>query len=228
MTQVNHQPFLSILARQPLFRGLGEDELAVLAGGTRELRVKRHEMLFHKGDVPEGLFVVVLGQVKLFIPSSQGWEKVVHMEGPGATFGEAVVFMDKPYPISAQANQDSLLLVVSRDALTQAIASSVALCRMMLSSLSVRMHELLSDIEACTLRSSAQRVICYLMQYAPKDMLSYEITLEANKQTIAAQLNLAPETLSRVLAQLSNAGLIQVNGRSVTVLDLTRLRAFNP
>lgn len=220
--------FAEILSRQPLFRGLENEDLLTLAGGTRELRVSKHEMLFQKGDVPEGVYVVVMGQVKLFIPSSQGWEKVVHMEGPGASFGEAVVFMDKPYPVSAQATQDSIILVVSREILTQAIDSSVHLCRKMLASLSVRMHELLSDIEACTLRSSAQRVICYLSQFAPPNARSYEISLEANKQTVAAQLNLAPETLSRVLSQLTGAGLIQVQGRSITVLDLDKLRAFNP
>lgn len=228
MTQDSRKQFAAILSRQPMFRGLVDEELEALAAGTRELRVKRQEILFHKGDVPDGVYVVVMGQVKLFIPSSQGWEKVVHMEGPGASFGEAVVFMDKPYPISAQATQDSILLVVSREVLTQAIDSSVPLCRKMLGSLSMRMHELLSDIEACTLRSSAQRVICYLSQFAPSNMLSYEIALEASKQTIAAQLNLAPETLSRVLTQLTGAGLIEMRGRNISVPDLNKLRAFNP
>lgn len=228
MNRDSNPLYAEILSRQPLFRGLSQDELSNLSSGTRELRLSRNEMLFNKGDVPEGVYLVVMGQVKLFIPSTQGWEKVVHMEGPGSSFGEAVVFMDRPYPVSAQATQDSIVLVISKEILSRAIESSVDLCRKMLSSLSMRMHELLSDIEACTLRSSAQRVICYLSQMAPADALSYEIALQSSKQTLAAQLNLAPETLSRVLTQLGNAGLIQVQGRSITVMDLDKLRAFNP
>lgn len=228
MSLDNRSHFLPILSRQPLFRDLTTTELDTLADGTRELRARRNEMLFHKGDLPAGVYLVVMGQVKLFIPSNQGWEKVVHMEGPGASFGESAAFLDKPSPISAQASMDSVVLLVSRDALGQAMETSVALCHKLLGTLSTRMHDLISDIEACTLRNSAQRVICYLGQFAPQGAQSYEISLEASKQTIAAQLNLAPETLSRVFAQLSSAGLIQVNGRSVTVLDAEKLRAFNP
>jgi CRP-like cAMP-binding protein len=39
-------------------------------------------------------------------------------------------------------------------------------------------------------------------------------------------LNLAPETFSRVLGHLAEAGLIQVKGRAITVLDAVRLRNF--
>ncbi|MCX7673544.1 MAG: cyclic nucleotide-binding domain-containing protein, partial [Thiobacillaceae bacterium] len=99
MIQETRHSIEQILSRQPLFRGLDEAELKTLAAHTREYRVRKHEVLFNKGDTPQGIHVVVMGQVKLYIPSAQGWEKVIHMEGPGSTFGEAVAFLDKPYPV---------------------------------------------------------------------------------------------------------------------------------
>lgn len=216
-----------ILSRQPLFRGLNTDELKALARHTREYRVHKQEILFNKGDMPQGIHVVIMGQVKLFIPSAQGWEKVIHMEGPGSTFGEAVAFLDKPYPVSAQATQETIVLVVGKEALSQAIETNPGLCRKMLASLCVRLHELLADIEACTSRTSLQRVACFLLQHAPGDQKRYEVALGTSKQTLAGQLNLAPETLSRVLSQLSQAGLIEVQGRSITVPDVDKLRRHN-
>ncbi len=213
-----------ILSRQPLFRGLSEGELAQISAGCREFRVRKNEVVFHKGDVPEGMYVVVMGQIKLSLPTAQGMEKVVHMCGPGSTFGEAVVFLDKPYPVSAQATAESLLMLVSRKALLDAMEGSFMLCRKMMGSLSSRLHELLADMETCMLRGSLQRVVCFLMQAAPTGGQNvYEINLTSSKQTIASQLNLAPETLSRVLGQLSDAGLIRVKGRTITVLDKDRL-----
>ena len=217
-----------ILSRQPLFRGLSDIELAQIAAGCREYRARKNELIFHKGDTPEGMHVVVMGQVKLALPSAQGMEKVVHMCGPGSTFGEAVVFLDKTYPVSAQATAETLLLLVSRRVLLDAMDNSTMLCRKMMASLSSRLHELLGDMETCMLRGSVQRVVCFLSHLNHGgDKNAYEIALPASKQTLASQLNLAPETLSRVLSQLTEAGLIRVRGRVISVLDREALAAYN-
>lgn len=218
---------VEILSRQPLFRGLAEEELQFIAQGCREIRTQKNEILFQKGDEAEGMHVLVMGQVKLSLPSAQGSEKVVHMFEAASTFGEAVVFLNKPYPVTAQATQDSLLLLLSKRTLLEALDTNPMLCRKMLASLSTRLHELLDDMETCTLRTSSQRVICFLVNLAPPTQPErYEIILPASKQTIASQLNLAPETFSRVLGHLAGAGLIQVKGRSITVLDTVKLRNF--
>lgn len=216
-----------ILSRQPLFRGLSDEELRDIASGAREYRVKKNEMLFHRGDPVEGMHVLVMGQVKLSLPSSQGAEKVVHVCGPGHTFGEAVVFLDKPYPVNAQATAESLLLLIPKRSLLDALAQSNMLCRKMIASLSARLHEMISDMETCLLRNSVQRVVCFLVQSASESGQTFEVGLPASKQTIASQLNLAPETFSRVLGQLTEAGLIEVKGRRITVRDRQRLIAFS-
>jgi CRP-like cAMP-binding protein len=149
------------------------------------------------------------------------------MAGPGHTFGEAMVFLDKPYPVSAIATQDSIVLLVLRHTLEAVLTESPLLARKMLASLALRLHELIDDMESCTLRSSMQRVVCYLSQQLPRDQQeAYTIHLASSKQTIASQLNLAPETFSRVLSQLSDAGLIQVSGRAITVANRERLLGF--
>lgn len=227
MIQETRHPIAEILARQPLFRNLDEAELALIAAGTSEYRVQRNEALFQKGDKPEGLHIVIMGQIKLSIPSAHGNEKVVHMSGPGHTFGEAVVFLDKPYPVNAVATQDSIILLIRKRALEAALDGSPTLSRKMLASLSLRLHELIDDMETCTLRTSMQRVVCYLSQQVPPDQgEGYTIQLGSSKQTIASQLNLAPETFSRLLGQLTEAGLIKVHGREITVPSREKLTRF--
>jgi CRP-like cAMP-binding protein len=228
LIQETRHPIRDILARQPLFRGLNDADIAPIAAGTQEFRVQRNEFLFQKGDQAEGMHIVIMGQVKLSLPSAQGNEKVVHMAGPGNSFGEAVVFLDRPYPVTALATLDSIVLMVKKQVLLEAIDRSPLFCRKMLASLSMRLHELIDDMETCTMRSSMQRVICYLSHLAPCDAdVDYTVALGTSKQTIASQLNLAPETFSRALSQLSEAGLIQVKGRNISVLNRDKLLAFS-
>jgi CRP-like cAMP-binding protein len=216
-----------ILSRQDLFRGLNSSELERLASDGRKVRYQRNNLLFTKGDSPQGLHIVIMGQIKLFLPNPQGGEKVIHLCGPGSSFGEAMVFLDRPYPVSALAMQDSIVVILNKATLLDAIDNSSAIARKMLASLSQRLHELIGAMESCTQRSGVQRVICHLMQLSPVGANVFEVSLNSSKQTLASQLNLAPETLSRVFGQLSEAGLITVNGRIIQVHDKEALLHFN-
>ncbi len=215
-----------ILANLPLFRQLGPEDIALLARGCHELRPQRGEIVFQKGDPSNGFYVVAHGQIKLAFPSAHGAEKVVEIIGPGQSFGEAVMFMEKPYPVFAQALADSLLLHISKQALFDAIERDSAFARKMLAGLSIRLHGLIQDVEAYTSLSGAQRLIGYLLQQESGGHGALEVELPASKQVIASRLNLTPETFSRILHHLTEAGLIRVDGRHIVIPDVEALRRY--
>ncbi len=215
-----------ILSRQRLFRSLGADELARLGKGTYEYRISKNEALFHKGDIPSGMHLVIAGQIKLFLPAANGAEMVVQMAGAGDAFGEEVVSPTKACPLSAQANRDSLLMVIEKSALIDTMRRNCDFSSMMMLHMCERMCALIDSMETCVQLSSAQRVVHYLTQHAPIEADSFDLELNANKQTIASQLNLAPETFSRVLNRLSKDGYIHVKGRNITLRNLSSLRNY--
>ena len=219
----------AFLARLPLFCEMSPEELDHVARGTRELRLARGDVLFQRGDPSNGFFVVVHGKVKLALTSPQGIEKVVELFGPGQSFGEAVMFMDKPYPVYAQALTDTLALHISKNVVVGGIDSDPAFCRKMLAGLSIRLHRLIQNVESISLRSSAQRVIDYLLRDLEeiKEGQDLHINLPANKNVIASNLNITPETFSRILHNLSEAGLITVEGKAVCIRDIAGLRAYD-
>lgn len=215
-----------LLAHLPLFRQLHPEDIALLTRGCREMRPQRGEHLFQKGDTPTGFFIVAHGQIKLAFPSSRGGEKVVEIIGPGQSFGEAVMFMEKPYPVFAQALVDSLLVHVSKQALFQAMDRDPGLARRMLAGLSLRLHSLIHDMEAYCSLSATQRVVGYFLQSECLGEQKLVIELPASKQVIASRLNLTPETFSRILHDLTEAGLIRMEGRRIVIPDVGALRRF--
>ena len=91
--KIQTQAFLTSL---PLFKELAPSELERIAAGTTVLNVPRGEIVFNRGDPCEGFHLVVYGQVKLAFISAEGNEKVVEIVAPGYSFGEALMFMERP------------------------------------------------------------------------------------------------------------------------------------
>lgn len=219
----------AFLANLPLFKELAPAEIDRIAAGTTELHVPRGEILFNKGDACIGFHLVIYGQVKLSFVTPQGNEKVVEIIGPGYSFGEALMFMDKPYIVMAQTLADSLLLHVSKQAVFDGLEHDPGFAKRMLAGLSRRLHGLITDVESYSLQSGTQRVIGYLLRH-DVDQASpagqYTVTLPTSKAIVASRLNLTPEHFSRILHDLTAAGLIDVEGREVKIADATKLRNY--
>ncbi|MBN8441514.1 MAG: Crp/Fnr family transcriptional regulator [Thauera sp.] len=215
----------ALLRRIPLFSELSDEDLERVLRYAREKRLARGEMLFQRGDLPHGFYFLVSGQVKLAFSSSQGTEKVVEILGPMQSFGEAVMFMNRPYPVFAEALSESVLLHVGQAVVTELIEKDSKFALKLLAGMSARMHGLVSDVETYSLRSSVQRVIGYLLQQADSDK-PCEFALPTSKQVIASRLNLTPETLSRIFHELAENGLITVHGKYISLHDPTRLARY--
>lgn len=218
----------ALLSHVPLFNGLAHDELARIARGTREIHATKGDILFHKGDPCHGFHLVVYGQVKLGFTSPQGNEKVVEILGQGQTFGEALMFMDKAYIVFAQALTDSLLLHLSKQVIFEELERDPALGRKMIAGMSMRLHQLVVDVESYSMQSGKQRIIGYLLRELPDDAAGKDIVVQlpTNKGVIASRLNLTQEHFSRILHELSELGLIVVEGRKIHIPDLERLRGY--
>lgn len=215
----------AFLAHLPLFASLSPDELARIAGDVVQQAARRGSLLFRRGDPCTGFHCIVYGQVKLALRGRSGEEKVVEILGPRQSFGEAVMFLEKPYYVDAEALADSKLLFVPRETIFRALDGDPQLARRMLGALSARLHRLIGDVEAYALQSGRQRVAAYLLNsLPPRTQGPGRVTLPTRKGVIASRLSLTQEHFSRVLRELSDAGLIAVHGREVVIPDLVRLR----
>ena len=214
-----------ILSSMPLFSGLAPECLAALAGSTRMLSFGRGETVFRKGDQADGFYYVFDGKVKLFFVSERGTEKVVEILTPGLTFGEAVMFIDKPYPVFAETLADSHLLYIQRDGLLEAMKNYEQMGPRLLAGLSRRLHDLVTAMEAVCVLSSRERVIGYLLAEIDRSG-GDSIELPATKVAVASMLNLTPETFSRILHGLEKEGLLTIERRTIRALNLGRLREY--
>ena len=217
------------LKNVPLFRELTDAELDRIAAGTAQVRAPAGTILFRRGEPCSGFHVIVYGQVKLAFGAADGAEKVVEILGPGSSFGEAVMFLEKPYVVFAETLADSLLLAIGKAGVFAELERNPRFARKMLAGLALRLHGLVHDLEAYTLRSGTQRVIGYLLRDYSEEgepRAPVEVALATSTGVLASRLNITREHFSRILHDLSGAGLIEVHGRIIRILDPERLRAY--
>lgn len=215
------------LPRFHLFTELNIEQLDYVAKETQCLSAPRGQILFNRGDPAHCLFLLMSGQVKLAVTAPQGTEKIIGIVGPGESFGEAIIFLNRPFfPIYAQTTTDSQVLMIPKAVFFNLLDRDNTVARKMLAGLSVRNHQLVQDIESVALLTCTQRLIGYLLQISAEAADSSRIMLPASKANIASLLNLAPETLSRTMLKLQQTGLIEVHGKEITIIDVAGLRDF--
>jgi CRP-like cAMP-binding protein len=216
------------LERVPLFAAVHPFRLQAIAGAAIPVSATRGKILLKPGDTCDGFFIVVYGRVAVSLRSDSGAGKVIEILGTGQALGLAALFAETASRTEARALSDSKLLLIPRALVHAELTENPAFSRSLLASVSASVHRLLVDLEACTMQTATQRVAAFLVRSmntmaARRDR---SVTLAAPKTVVASQLNLTAAHFSRVLRELTIAGIIRVNGRELVIEDESRLRAY--
>ncbi|ODU58377.1 MAG: hypothetical protein ABT02_14575 [Comamonadaceae bacterium SCN 68-20] len=216
-------PTTDLLARLPLFKDLDGAALARLASESVRHRLERGDVLFRKGDPARGIYVVVYGDIKLVSTTPARGSRLTGTVGPGQSFGEPVMFLERPTLVEAQAANDALVLLVPKASVFAELDRNPKFARQMIAGLSRRVEALVRELDRQAIGSGTARFAAYLLRRAHGEP-SLSWTLPAGKAEVASQLNLSPEHFSRILHELAEAGLLQVQGRRIVVPDTHRLQ----
>lgn len=210
------------LGELSLFADLAPVFLDELAQGTCNIIYQKGQAIFRTGDAVSQLHVLVSGQVKLSLSCRRGNERVLELVNPGQAFGQAELFVPGPYLVSAFAIRPAHVLAIRRDTLFNVMAKDSRIARRVIEVLARRQLETEADLIAQNSWSPGQRLLGYLLELAGPHRASAgetTVTLETSKKMLASRFDMQPETLSRNLRDLSEAGLIVVNRNRVLLYN---------
>lgn len=213
-----------VLARMPILLGSGDIVLDELARGAEFVRLPSAAPVFERGSMPTGLFFVCSGAVRLMVSGPEGKDKVVELFEPGGMFGEIGVFTGERFRTWTRAVGSVVLIHVPRERVLGAVELDNALSNRMLVAVCARIQRLIDAIGNTTGGPASVRVAAYLLEQLERSARADGcIVLPAPKKTIASLLNLTPETLSRVLRNLLEDGVLTVSGRRIRVRNRAQL-----
>jgi len=212
-----------------LFAGLDDAARKSVAALATERKVPAGNILFRDGDPVDGFYVVLDGRVKVYKLSPDGRQQILHVFGPGQAFAEAAMFGGETFPAFAEALAESRLAFFPRDRFLKGLGDNPALTAGLIASLARLCRQLTTLVEQIALNDVAGRLARYVTDLARRKGIEIkkgaEVRLDLPKGELARHLGTAPETLSRALARLAAAGLIDIDARVVTIKNARALEA---
>ena len=216
---------LERLGQVSLFADLSADALRELTKGALLQRFPSETMLFRQGELPDFLHVLLEGSVQLAGASVDGRETVVEILKPVDAFMPAAALTNKPYLVSAKVVDPARIVMLPAPALRDQITRDSGLSLAIIASLARQYRNMLRQVKGLKLRTSTQRLGCYLLALVEEAGGHGTVELPHDKRLIAARLGMTPESLSRAFSALRKMG-VEVNGHRVRLNDVPGLRQY--
>ncbi|WP_460837305.1 Crp/Fnr family transcriptional regulator [Noviherbaspirillum agri] len=214
-----------ILANTSLFHSLNEQQLDEITAATHPIRAATNTCVVNPGDMPNGVFLVVYGQVKVGFDRKDGSEKTLCILGQNKCFGLGEMLLERPHLAFVKTTTDSMLLHTTRERVLEVAKNNFTFAQELMVCVGRQLYTLTRDIESYSLQTAKQRVGGYLLRQSQQQG-SDSIELVASKTLIASRLSLTPETLSRLLHDFSSDGIISMTGRRIKILDFEKMGAL--
>lgn len=225
----------SRLRENPVFSGLDPYAIEHLLRQSKVQALARGQTIFEAGADCEGLHVVLEGMVKVYACDGSGHEKVIDIVGRGQNLPGTQLTANAHHAHHARTLSPSVIVLVPRAVLRTALSTDVGLAQRLLEDVSSHLRRMMCEIESTTLRTARQRVCNFLLRQ-PAMAASCEpacgsedeavvVALPVSKGTVASLLSITPEHFSRILRELQDTGLIEMQQRTIRILHPERLAA---
>ena len=223
MTHLTHLKRFGLLGRLP-----GGHQRRLLAI-SRQADFGPGERIFSKAEAADTMFVVIRGRVKIFLSPGGRRRKTFAYLGRGDFFGEMAVITGKTRTASAEAVDPTSLLIIHKRDFRRLLASDAKLCLYLLEAVSDRLAVADEEIEDLLFRNVLGRVAKTLRDLTRSGTHGdhpVELPRRYTHQDLADMIGTTREPLSRALATLRRAGLVDSGAGRITVLAPRKLDAI--
>jgi len=214
-----------VLKESFYFKGLSSELLQELFSLATLKRYDKNQEIFSEGERALGFFLILEGNIKIYKFSPKGKEQIIHLLGPGDVFAEAVLSGLETYPAYALALTPSKLAFFEKARFLQLIQRKPELALNLIGLFSMKLWDLVRNIENLTLRKAGERLQHFLWELSEEgDKPSFE--LKVNKSHLALLLGITPETLSRLFQRFRDEGLLEIEGRRIDLKNLEKWKSL--
>jgi CRP-like cAMP-binding protein len=213
----------------PLFATVPEPYFGEIAARIRLRHYTSGEAIFHQHDVGEGLYLVARGAVRLFLRSEDGQELTIARFEPGEFFGELAAIDEEPRSATAVAGEPTDLLILHRSdflSYLRARPEAAVFCLRVLARRLRQADAQLGDATFLTLPARLAKTLVDLGRSYGEQTAdgSTRVTLRLTQSELASMVGGSRPTVNQLLQRFRRLGWINIEGRTLVLLQEDRLR----
>ena len=166
----------------------------------------KNKILYSQGDHPNCFYYIVSGQVRTFISSTDGNERLLTIYKKGDILGEASFFDENPRVSSAQLITAGQVVAIDHIALETCMQSNPSLVFSLLKYLAGTVRMLSTHLDATSFLPADKRIIRLLLNMD----INNEHCIYTTHEELGYSLGISRVTVSRILGSLSKRGWILI------------------
>ncbi|MGN0002923.1 MAG: helix-turn-helix domain-containing protein [Sphingobacterium composti] len=199
----------------------GLEKLHDLISQSKTRHLKKKHTLYHEGDYSQWLYFLIEGSIKTLKLTSDGREFITGLYRPISFIGLDNLLYDVPFNESAEATESSILHFISKSAVVELLNEYVDLNHYFIRIMSKNLHEK-EDLLVELAYESVRKRLAQLLIRLSKDSVPID-QIYISRDELAGLAGIATETVSRILSDFKERGLIERNGSHLQILDLEGL-----
>ena len=192
----------------------------------RKRPIHKGEQLFQDGEKMQSLYAIRSGTFKTFTVNEQGEEQITGFHLAGDLLGFDAIASNE-HPSFAKALETSMICEIPYNTLDTLSNTMPKLKKQILRLMST---EIRADQEMLTLlnrKNAEQRLATFISalstRYHARGLSAIEFRLTMTRSDIGNYIGLTVETISRLFNRFHKSGLIKIEGKLVTILDIDKL-----
>src|SRR5699024_6062678 len=183
--------------------------------------------IFHVGSQGDRLFVIGSGKVKLGHMAPDGREHLLAILGPGEILGEVSLYDPGKRTATATALPTSELVELSHQGLLNDLDARPEVTQHLPRCLALRLRRAINKVAGRSCSDGRGRVAKALLglgrPFGERTESGLRVTHDLTQEELAQLVGSTRETVNKALAEFSNRGWLQLQGRSVVLIDIDRL-----
>ena len=198
-------------------RGLDDETLKRLADHAVWKVFPPDAVVFWEGDVESNLFYLQYGSLKVLKTSTDGREQVLRFIDAGEVFNEIGVLANRPNPATAMALEESGIWLIPRQSLEEVVLAHPQTALQIIENMADKIIGLVTLAADLSLKTVEARFAKLLLDSVEGDVIERRRWM--NQSELAARLGTVPDVLSRVIREMTRAGLIEMNKQHIRILN---------